>query len=111
MAMTPKGFITRFSGDTDVAGTLSIAAPRALYAVAFGSKPKKNPPELLPPAVADCACGIRLKKSEHEKTGIINRRHGFHLSRREICPNKRSHPSDSLTGRSAHRDTVHVPRS
>jgi hypothetical protein len=77
MAMTPKSFITGFSGDTEVAGTLAIAAPRALYAVAFGSKPKKNPPEHLPPAAADCACGIRLKKIEDGKTGnIINRSHG-----------------------------------
>jgi hypothetical protein len=76
MGMTPKGFITRFSGDTEVAGAVAIAVPRALYAVAFGSKPKKNPPELLPPAVADCDCGIRLKKIEDEKTGIINRPHG-----------------------------------
>src|SRR6266851_4694929 len=77
MAMAPKSFITGFSGDTEVAGTLAIAAPRALYAVAFGSNPKKNPPELLPPAAADCACGIRLKKIEDGKTGnIINRSHG-----------------------------------
>src|SRR5229473_3124290 len=77
MAKTPKSSITRFSGDTDIAGTLAIAAPRALYAVAFGSKPKKNPPELLPSSAADCACGIRLKKIEDGKTGnIINCSHG-----------------------------------
>src|ERR1700732_1906960 len=76
MAMTPKSSIKTFSGDTDIAGTLAIAAPRALYEVAFGSKPKKNPPELLPPSAADCACGIRLEKIEDEKTGnIINRSH------------------------------------
>jgi hypothetical protein len=68
--------ITRFSGDSDVAGTLAIAAPQALYAVAFGSNPKQNPPELLPPSAADCACGIRLKKIEDGKIGIINRSHG-----------------------------------
>lgn len=77
MAKTRKSSITRLSGDTDIAGTLAIVAPRALYAVAFGSKPKKNPPELLPPSAADCACGIRLKKIEDGKTGnIINRSHG-----------------------------------
>src|ERR1700722_17087858 len=75
MAMTSKSSITTFSGDTDVAGTLAIAAPRASYAVVFGSKPKKNPPELLPPSAADCACGIRLEKIEDGKTGIINRSH------------------------------------
>jgi hypothetical protein len=68
---------TRATADTDVAGTLAIAAPRALYAAAFGSKPKKNPPELLPPSAADRACGIRLKKIEDGKTdNIINRPHG-----------------------------------
>ena len=77
MAMTPKSFITGISGDTEVADTLAIAAPRALYAVAFGSKPKKNPPELLPPSSEDCVCGIRLKKIEDGKAGkIINRSHG-----------------------------------
>lgn len=76
--MTSKSFIRGFSGDADVAGTLAIAAPRALYAVAFGSKPKKNPqPELLPPSAADCACGLRLKKIKDGKAGnIINRPHG-----------------------------------
>ena len=75
--MTPKSFITGLSGDTEVAGTPAIAAPRALYEVTFGSKPKKNPPELLPPSAADCACGIRLKKIEDGKTGsITNRSHG-----------------------------------
>jgi hypothetical protein len=77
MAMTSKSFITGFSGGIEVAGTLAIAAPRALYAVAFGSKRKKNPPELLPPAAADRACGIRLKQIKDGKTGnIINRSHG-----------------------------------
>jgi hypothetical protein len=76
MAMIAKSCITGFSGDTEVADTLAIAAPRALYALAFGSKLKKNPKELLPPSAADCACGIRLKKIEDGKTGIINRSHG-----------------------------------
>jgi hypothetical protein len=77
MAMTSKSFITGFSGDIEVAGTLAIDAPRALYAVAFGSKRKKSPPELLPPAAADRACGIRLKQIKDWKIGnIINRSHG-----------------------------------
>src|SRR5450755_1211668 len=72
--MTEKGFITANSGDTDVAGTLSIAAPRALYAVASGHKPKKNPEELLPASPADRGSGIRLIKSEdRKKDEIINR--------------------------------------
>jgi hypothetical protein len=76
MAMTTKSSVMIFSGDAQVAGTPAIAAPRALYAVAFGSKPKKNPPELLPPSAADRACGIRLKKIEDGQTGIINRSDG-----------------------------------
>src|ERR1019366_7885425 len=72
--MTEKGFITANSGDTDVAGTLSIAAPRALYAVASGHKPKKIPEELLPASPADRGSGIRLIKSEdRKKDDIINR--------------------------------------
>src|SRR5450755_1925765 len=72
--MTEKGFITANSGDTDVAGTLSIAAPRALYAVASGHKPKKNPEELLPASPAERGSGIRLIKSEdRKKDDIINR--------------------------------------
>jgi hypothetical protein len=74
--MTAKSCITGFSGDTDVAGALAIAVPRALYAVALGSKSKKNPPEFLPPSATDRACGIRLKKIEDGKTGIIDRSHG-----------------------------------
>src|SRR5450755_636603 len=72
--MTEKGFITANSGDTDVAGTLSIAAPRALYAVASGHNPKKNPEELLPASPADRGSGIRLIQSEdRKKDDIINR--------------------------------------
>src|ERR1022692_4271440 len=72
--MTEKGFITANSGDTEVAGTLSIAAPRALYAVASGHEPKKNPEELLPASPADRGSGIRLIKSEdRKKDDIINR--------------------------------------
>src|ERR1035441_8376953 len=72
--MTEKGFITANSGDTEVAGTLSIAAPRALYAVASGHKPKKNPEELLPASPADRGSGIRLIKSEdRKKDDILNR--------------------------------------
>src|ERR1039458_6886321 len=72
--MTEKGFITANSGDTDVAGTLSIAAPRALYAVASGHKPKKNPEELLPASPADRGSGIRLIKSEDRKKDNITNR-------------------------------------
>src|ERR1019366_1861246 len=72
--MTEKGFITANSGDTEVAGTLSIAAPRALYAVASGHKPKKNPEELLPASPADRGSGIRLIKSEDRKKDDITNR-------------------------------------
>src|ERR1700723_2234316 len=74
MAMTTKGFITRLSGGTEVAGTLSIAAPGALYAVDFPRQKQKNPTsELLPPAAADRACRRRLTKGKEQETIIINR--------------------------------------
>src|ERR1700722_12774984 len=74
MAMTTKGFITRLSGGTEVAGTLSIAAPGALYAVDFPRSKRKNPTsELLPPAAADRASRRRLTKGKEQETIIINR--------------------------------------
>jgi hypothetical protein len=74
MAMTAHRFIKGISGDTDVAGTLSIGAPRGSYAVVFGPKLKKNPKELLPAMPAGCGWGIRLTKSEDRQTNdIINR--------------------------------------
>ena len=72
--MTTKGFITRLSGGTEVAGTLSIAAPGALYAVDFPRQKQKNPTsELLPPAAADRASRRRLTKGKEQETIIINR--------------------------------------
>ena len=72
--MIANRFSTATSGDTDVAGTLSIVAPRGLYAVPFESKAKKNPDELLPAAPADRGSGIRLTKRENGKEDdIINR--------------------------------------
>src|ERR1700728_907097 len=74
MAMTTKGFITRLSGGTEVAGTLSIAAPGALYAVDFPRQKQKNPTsELLQPAAADRASRRRLTKGKEQDTIIINR--------------------------------------
>ena len=70
--MTDTGFITAISGGTGIAGTPSIGAPRALYAVVFELKPKKNPEAPLPPAAPDRVSGIRLTKSED----IINRPDG-----------------------------------
>jgi hypothetical protein len=72
--MSAKGFSTAITGDTEVAGTPSIAAPGALYAVDFGPKTKKHPAELLPPAAADCLSGIRLTQSKDgQDDDIINR--------------------------------------
>ena len=63
-------------GDTEVAGTPSIAAPGALYAVGFFTpKPKIPEPELLPPLRGvRLRCGGRqLTKTEEQETIIINR--------------------------------------
>jgi len=86
MAMTAKGFITGLSGGTEVAGTLSIAAPGALYAVDFPRPKRKNPAsELLPPAAADRTV-IRAQMAEYFlfSSGSIlkdwSRRHDRRLS-------------------------------
>jgi hypothetical protein len=72
--MTAHAFSRSISRDTEVAGTLGIVAPAALYAVEFSTPRSKNPePELLPPAAGDCAAGSGLTKSEDEETIIINR--------------------------------------
>ena len=54
--MTANALMTSISGDTEVAGTLEIVAPAALYAVDFSTPRSQNPePELLPPAAGDAA--------------------------------------------------------
>ena len=87
--------MTAISGDTEVAGTLSIAAPGALYAVGWESRTKKNPNS------ASAACGGRPHfcctiETSNRKPEEGNQFHQpprqIHLSRREICPKKRSHP-------------------
>ena len=72
--MTANGFSTAITEDTEVPGTLSIAAPRALYAVVSELKPKKVPEELLPAAPADRGSRIRLTTSnDGPDDDIINR--------------------------------------
>src|ERR1700677_5129476 len=107
MAMNSKSFITGLAGGIEVAGTLAIAAPLGLYAVAFGSKRKKNPPELLPPAAADRACGIRLKQIKGGKTGnIINRSHGStYLDEKSVLT------SGATPGRSFSPPTISLTKS
>ena len=74
-----------FSEGIKAAGTPSIAAPGALYAVDFKPKMTKNPEELLPPAAADYVSGIRLTKSEDRKRSDIINRPG-----RSTYPNEKS---------------------
>jgi hypothetical protein len=73
--MTENALISSISGDTKVAGTPSIAAPGALYAVDFSTPMAKKPePELLPPCGRETALRRRrLTKTEEEETIIINR--------------------------------------
>jgi hypothetical protein len=73
--MTDNALIRSISGDTQVAGTPSIAAPGALYAVDFSTPMAKKPePELLPPFGRETALRRRrLTKTEEEETIIINR--------------------------------------
>jgi hypothetical protein len=98
MAMIEKSLIATISGDTDVAGTLSIAALRGLYAVAFDLKPKKNPEELLPATPADRRTRKQLTKAEDEETIIINR------SGRSTYPNRKSVPTSGSTPYAVARD-------
>jgi hypothetical protein len=44
-------------------GPSEISAPGALYAVDFLRTEEKIRPELLPPAAADCAWGVRLMET------------------------------------------------
>ena len=72
--MTAHRLMTAIPGDTDVAGTHSIAAPRALYAVVSEPKTKKDPDKLLPAASADRGSGLRLTTStDGPDDDIINR--------------------------------------
>ena len=100
--MTEHDFSTRISGGTNIAGTRPIGAPRALYAVISEPKPKKNPEVLLPPAAPHRLSGIRLTKSDDRRDQEQRRHHQppgrIHLSRREICLKKRSHPCQAREG-------------
>jgi hypothetical protein len=44
-------------------GSIEISAPCALYAVDFWRTEEKIRSELLPPAAADCAVGVRLMET------------------------------------------------
>src|SRR5665213_932671 len=73
--MTDNAPSRPISGDTQVAGTPSIAAPGALYAVDSSTPKQKKPaPELLPPFGRETALyQRRLTKTGEKETIIINR--------------------------------------
>jgi CBS domain-containing protein len=73
--MTDNELISSISGDIKVAGTPSIAARGALYAVDLSTPMAKKPePELLPPRGRETALRRGpLTKTEEEETIIINR--------------------------------------
>ena len=97
-AMTAHAFITGISGDRQIAGTLAIAAPGALYAVDFSTPDPKNPePELLPPSARDCVAGKRIDEERRPRDDHQQPPRQIHLSRTEICPKQRSHPSIRLS--------------
>jgi hypothetical protein len=90
--MTAKRFMTKISGDTAVAGTPSIAAPGALYAVAFSRRlENSSPEELLPPAAADRLSARRLTRTKDDETIIINR------SGRSTYPDEKSVQTSGAT--------------
>ena len=88
--MTDNALIRSISGDTQVAGTPSIAAPGDLYAADFATpKAKKPEPELLPPFGHETALRQRrLTKTVEEETIIINR------------PDRSTYPEEKSVSRS-----------
>src|SRR6266480_3031785 len=76
--MTAHASVSSIAGDTEVAGTLEIAAPAALYAVGFSiPKPKNRNRSFSRPSGARPHCGGRpLTKTEDKETIIINRPDG-----------------------------------
>jgi hypothetical protein len=73
--MIDNALIRSISGDSPVAGTPSIAASGALYAVDFSTpKPKSRTRSFSRPSGVRLRCGgRRLTKTEEEETIIINR--------------------------------------
>src|ERR1700693_1187834 len=92
--MTDNALISSIAGDRQVAGTPSIAAPGALYAVGFSTpKPKIPEAELLPPFGRETA--LRGKTIDEDRRGRDHHHQPprqIHLSRTEISLKKRSHP-------------------
>jgi hypothetical protein len=76
--MTAHASVSSIAGDIEVAGTLEIAAPAALYAVGFSiPKPKTRNRSFSRPSGARPHCGGRpLTKTEDKETIIINRPDG-----------------------------------
>jgi hypothetical protein len=91
--------ISSISGDTQVAGTPSIAAPEDLYAVDFSTpKAKKPEPELLLPFGHETALRQRrLTKTEEEETIIINR------------PDRSTYPEEKSVSRSGATPVFSTP--
>jgi hypothetical protein len=73
--MTAHASVSSIAGDTEVAGTLEIAAPAALYAVGFSiPKPKNRNRSFSRPSGVRLHCGgRRLTKTKAQETIIINR--------------------------------------
>jgi len=88
--MTDNALIRSISGDSQVAGTPSIAAPGALYAVDFSTpNPKSRNRSFSRPSGVRLRCvGRRLTKAEEEESIIINR------------PDKSTYPEQKSVSRS-----------
>lgn len=71
MITNAKQSAREICGDTTAQGPIEISAPGALYAVDFWRTEEKMRSELLPPAAADRAWGVRLmetgSRSEDDK--------------------------------------------
>jgi len=88
--MTDNALIRSISRDSQVAGTPSIAAPGALYAVDFSTpNPKSRNRSFSRPSGVRLRCvGRRLTKAEEEESIIINR------------PDKSTYPEQKSVSRS-----------
>lgn len=99
--MITESSIMSVSGDIQVAGTPQIAAPGALYAV-DSSLPRPYPGASPTLRVRDCPVGKTIDHDRRERDHHHQPLRQIHLSRREVCPKKRSHPSD-LIDRAGHQ--------
>ena len=92
--MTDNALSRSISGDSQVAGTPSIAVSGPLYAVNFSTpKPKRRNRSFSRPSGVRLHCGGAIDEDRRGRDHHHQPPRQIHLSRTEICLKKRSHPS------------------